>query len=592
MKVLLTHRDADLQLERALPPQRKELVQDLELELVFRAMAAGDQFLYDVAERVVLSSLTDPTEIEYRQDVLSDCITHPEVVRQIYDLALEAIRREKREYWGLFTDRPDTVLRRSLVVLKMFISVLRRLRGIADEHADGFQSPGFRRFFAMVVDELDDQYLAALEARLSELNPKSGVLMSAQLGQGHKGQGYVLRKPGEQGWLGRLGFDRSGFTFQIPDRDEAGSRALSELEARGVSLAANALAQSSDHILSFFTVLLSELAFYIGAVNLHDRLVAQGQATSFPVPGPPAARTFEASDLCDVGLALSLGSAMVGNDAGATGKSLVMITGANQGGKSTFLRSVGVAQLMLQCGMFVAARSLRASVCEGVFTHFKREEDATMTQGKLDEELSRMSEIADYITPGCVLLCNESLAATNEREGSEIARQIIDALTEAGIRVVFVTHLYDLAHGFYEARNERWLFLRAGRTTDGGRTYKLLPGEPLPTSHGEDTYRRVFGQSVAGTAAGSSQGAQQDRQPDTDQHHAGDQLASVLHRGPQPAAELQPDQRESDADHRDDRDAQDDRRVVGAEREADDQVVDAQPGGEGQQTSETRPVPR
>ena len=102
-----------------------------------------------------------------------------------------------------------------------------------------------------------------------------------------------------------------------------------------------------------------------------------------------------------------------------------MITGANQGGKSTFLRSVGVAQLMTQCGMFVGAQSLRVNVCDGVFTHYKREEDETMESGKLDEELARMSEIADHIGAGSVLLCNESFAATNEREGSQIARQVV-----------------------------------------------------------------------------------------------------------------------------------------------------------------------
>ena len=75
---------------------------------------------------------------------------------------------------------------------------------------------------------------------------------------GHKGRDYVLRKPKEQSWFGRLGFlNRSGFTFQIPDRDEAGARALSELESRGVSLAADALAQSAEHILGFLTVLRS-----------------------------------------------------------------------------------------------------------------------------------------------------------------------------------------------------------------------------------------------------------------------------------------------------------------------------------------------
>jgi DNA mismatch repair ATPase MutS len=55
-----------------------------------------------------------------------------------------------------------------------------------------------------------------------------------------------------------------------------------------------------------------------------------------------------------------------------------MITGANQGGKSTFLRAMGQAQLMAQAGMFAPAQALSVSVCSGVFTHFKREEDATM----------------------------------------------------------------------------------------------------------------------------------------------------------------------------------------------------------------------
>ena len=148
---------------------------------------------------------------------------------------------------------------------------------------------------------------------------------------------------------------------------------------------------------------------------------------------------------------------------------------------------------MLQCVMFVGVHSLRASVVDGVFTHFKREEDATMESGKLDEELGRMSEIADAVTPTSVLLCNESFAATNEREGSEIARQVIRALLDSGIAVVFVTHLFDLANGFYRQELATALFLRAERQPDGQRTFRLAKGEPLPTSYGEDSYRRIFG---------------------------------------------------------------------------------------------------
>ena len=147
----------------------------------------------------------------------------------------------------------------------------------------------------------------------------------------------------------------------------------------------------------------------------------------------------------------------------ADGKSLVMITGANQGGKSTLLRSLGLAHLMMQSGMFVGAQAFRASVCVGVFTHYKREEDATMQSGKLDEELARMSEIAGQITPGSILLCNESFASTNEREGSEIARQVVRAMLDRQIKVFFVTHMYDLAHGFHAQGLDTALFLRAER---------------------------------------------------------------------------------------------------------------------------------
>ena len=107
-----------------------------------------------------------------------------------------------------------------------------------------------------------------------------------------------------------------------------------------------------------------------------------------------------------------------------------------------------------------------------------------MRSGKLDEELARMSEIADHIRPTYVLLCNESFAATNEREGSQIAREIFRALLEGGVKVFVVTHMFDLADGFYRQHLDGALFLRAEREFDGRRTFRLSEGEPLRTSFG------------------------------------------------------------------------------------------------------------
>jgi len=496
MKAYLLFQDQDFDLQQKLPPQAAALIQDLELNTLFNAMALGDKFVLEVAREAILSSVTDLDTIRYRQHILEDCLEHPAIVREIYAIAIAAIEGEKQHYLGLLSKYPDALLRRSLEVLQMFVGMLKKLRNIADEHADAFESDGFTRLFAMLKKELDDDYFARIQQHLRELQFKSGVLISAQLGQGNKGSHYVLRKPHDQnqGWIERLFVERApAYTFHIADRDESGGRALSELKNRGLNLAANALAQSTDHILSFFTMLRTELAFYIGCLNLHGRLMQLGEPVAFPLPVAAGERRHAFRGLYDVCLALTMQRGVVGNDANADGKDLVIITGANQGGKSTFLRSIGLAQVMMQCGMFVPAESFCANVCTSLFTHYKRKEDTTMTSGKLDEELSRMSQIVEAITPDCLLLFNESFAATNEREGSEIARQIITALLEKRIKVFFVTHLYTFAHGFSEKQMANALFLRADRHADGRRTFKLIEGEPLQTSYGEDVYQRVFG---------------------------------------------------------------------------------------------------
>jgi hypothetical protein len=77
-------------------------------------------------------------------------------------------------------------------------------------------------------------------------------------------------------------------------------------------------------------------------------------------------------------------------------------------------------------------------------------------------------------------------------EGSEIARQIVTALLEQGIKVLYVTHMYELAHGLWLKGDPRSLFLRAERLPDGTRTFRMTEGEPLETSYGADLYRKIF----------------------------------------------------------------------------------------------------
>ena len=495
MKAFLMYKDRDFDLQQELPAHEPALTQDLELNTLFSAMARGDRFLFEVAKQAVLSGLNDPDAIRYRQDILKDCLKNPSVVRDIYHISLESIENKRRQWLGIFSSYPSGILASAMGMLRMFVGLLQKLKNITDEHADKFESEGFTRFFAMIKEELDDEYFASVQEHLRELKFRDGVLLSVELGKGNEGAGYILRKPQtkNQGWMKRVFTKRSPvYTFSVPPNDEHGARALSELKDRGINLVANALAQSADHIDSFFNLLRVELAFYIGCLNLYEQLAQMGEPIAFPMPVPPHERRHSFNGLYDVCLALTMKRKIVGNDINADNKDLVIITGANQGGKSTFLRSIGLAQLMMQCGMFVPAESFCANICEGLFTHYKRKEDVTMKSGKLDEELSRMSTIVDSVKSNALVLFNESFAATNEREGSEIARQIVSALLEKRLKVFFVTHLYEFAHGFCDKNGRNAIFLRAERQADGRRTFKLSEGEPLQTSYGEDLYNRIF----------------------------------------------------------------------------------------------------
>jgi DNA mismatch repair ATPase MutS len=494
MKTFLMYKDRDFDLRRKLPSNEEAVIQDVELNTLFSAMANGDSFVLAVAKCAVLSGVNNgPNTILYRQNILKDCLKNPLIVKDLYNISLEGIESE-RKVWRFLTDYPSGILERSIQVLQMLVTALGKIRNVADEHADSFASEGFRALFETITKELSDGYFTSVQDQLRELRFRGGVLLSAGLGKGNKGTDYVLRKAGNKGsWMKRIFEERPpAYTFWLHPRDESGARALSELRDTGINLVANALAQSTDHVVSFFNMLRTELAFYIGCLNLHEQLLRKGEPMSFPVPVASTERKHSFKGLYEVCLALRLKERVVGNDMNADNKDLVMITGANQGGKSTFLRSIGLAQVMMQCGMFVPAESFCANVCDSLFTHYKREEDATMKSGKFDEELSRMSDMVDKITSSSLVLFNESFAATNEREGSEIARQIVSALLEKRIKVFFVTHLYALAHGMVGKKMENAIFLRAERQANGRRTFKLVEGEPLQTSFGEDLYNMIF----------------------------------------------------------------------------------------------------
>ncbi|MHB1151167.1 MAG: MutS-related protein [Eubacteriales bacterium] len=490
MKAYLLFRDRNYNIKQPQMHGKDFLTSDLELKNIIAAMSKGDDVIAEVSASVLFCPLQNPADIKYRQDVLQDCIKNSETVRAFYSIAIETLKRESKSFSWLSTNQSLTSIFSSAAnLLRIFMEMLLKLRQSADAAGSNFTSKGFCDFLAMLKSELSDDFFKEAEEHLSEIKHTDGMVISSRLGSYNQGTGYVLRRRINKNFWVRWKFAPS---FTLAPRDDTGFADFAKRKERAINESANVLAQSANHIQDFFTMLRNELAFFIGCLNLYDCL----HDVNLPVCMPSMKETDKKQrifkGLYDVSLALTIGEKTVGNDLDVSEKELYIITGANQGGKTTFLRSIGQAQLMMQCGMFVPAQNYFSHLCSGLFTHFKKEEDKSMSSGKLDEELIRMSDIVNHLHNGALILLNESFAATNEREGAEICRQITQALIENGIEVFSVTHLFTYAETFYKMHLTDSEFLRAERHENGDRTFKIIEGKPLQTAFGMDLYQKYY----------------------------------------------------------------------------------------------------
>lgn len=499
MNVWLLHPDRAFDTQRPLPSHAATLSQDLDLTTLWSAMAQGDRELGALARMVMLRAAeNDLDTVHHRQGVWEDTLHQPDAVRRLHQLATDTLVKRKEFWFSSFLRQPSSVLRTALRLMCFLVERLQALHDFAVQHEHSFRSAGLTRLCAQLRAECGPDYTEAAIRELRAMLSAPATVMTAALDAHGRCEHIVLQPPPERTafWRQWLPGAEPRCSFELHPRDEAGARFLAELEDRALEDVAQVLTASCEHVTGYFEALQRELGFYLAALQLHDALQDRGVPMCTPVVAEAAALRLAATELRDAALALTHTGTVVGNDVDADGRGLVVITGANQGGKSSFLRACGLVQLMMQAGIFVCAQTYAGSLCTGVFTHYKREEDASLSHGKLDEELARLDAMASEIRPGALFLSNESFASTHEREGSELALQTVTALRACGVRVLAVSHLYDFTRRVADANADDTLFLRAERRADGTRSYRVVPGAPLPTSHGADVYQLVFGQPL------------------------------------------------------------------------------------------------
>jgi len=191
-----------------------------------------------------------------------------------------------------------------------------------------------------------------------------------------------------------------------------------------------------------------EVNFYLSYLAFVRRFTDAGLRFSYPsiTDDPSSIRADDAFDLALAAKAAKDGNTMVCNDFHLTGPERVfVITGPNQGGKTTLARTIGQLAYLAALGCPVPASQATLTLPDDIHTHFERQETLATLHGKLDNELVRIHDILSRATPATIIVMNESFASTTVDDSLQIGAEVLGRIIALGCVAVYVTFLDELA---------------------------------------------------------------------------------------------------------------------------------------------------
>ena len=510
----------------------QDYVANLELELLSRLICPENSLN---ALRILTQLSTDEEVLNYRLDILEDFLNVPQLEAVLYENVHKLYVNEHVNIQKLGLADSFYALNTRLNSLKTFIECITKCHEFCQKFQDKFRSEalkGLVEYFASVYnseyfDEVKretDECLRILAKGVKSvtvginfddmMRPVEAMLLSVSTDS--------IKKKGRFDWIFKHldgGADRAiGRTHSLYNENGGTNdleaplfRELKEINSEYISHLDRAIRayfkKSTEDILTFE----SQMSFYIGAKRIIDAVRARGLDMCRPKYLKMEERRLNAKGVFD----LSFYTQMVSSDPMGSLKDKIItndctmddngrffvLTGANNGGKTTYTRAIGIIQVMAQAGIYVPCSSCEISPVDFIYTHFPKEEEVGLNTSRFTQECKQFKVTVDNATRYSMLLLNESIQSTTPTECVFIATELTKIFRCIGVRGVYATHLLELDKNLDKLNAEVEgdtklvsIVTTVDTTADNKRLYRIVKSAPQEFGYAQTIYKK-FGVS-------------------------------------------------------------------------------------------------
>lgn len=398
-----------------------------------------DSILSPTAQKI-LSSPCGKELIASRQELMGAILQEENYLRikdVVYDLKIFQSAFEVWDRCNIATEKTHLLIK----LLENYLKVCDSLTKIGD----------LGSLAKSVADAFSDDEMMSTRTRMAQSIRNSKIIINRTdtyvLTYGERSQVSKFNAPYTYFEYGDQLFAKLGLTTPSPRRQSSKlhptlSDSVSELFAAEYFRVDGTLDKYAKINFRAIFRYIRELSFYMEMRAFI--LKVESYNTEYCMAKISDKKCYQTSGLYDISLISKECYNIVPNDTWFSNEDkFFFLTGANGGGKTTYLRAIGINLILFLGGMPVFARSASIYPFSSVYTHFPKDERFAST-GRLHEELTRTRAILDQCDNDAFILFNETFSGTDDKKGYDLLLETANEIKERGIGGLYVTHFHEI----------------------------------------------------------------------------------------------------------------------------------------------------